>query len=400
MMQVPQMQHLARSTWDPRRAHTVPSPAPRPYSGSWAAHAKWIASIAVPVCCTIHVRPPPGYYRSASSARPVSRHTRGLTATGLCGLILTAMNATSEQGAVTRKVRGCVVLARPLALLLALATAFALPCPTSLRAVTIRDDVPDQSYLDLGGSSDYASVGTFSSGLTGCGTLIEPDWVLTAAHLFIASSGSFTLNGVTYTADTLIKYPGYQSGHELQGDDIGLAHLTTPVSGVTPATLYGGSLEPVSVMTFVGFGMTGTGLTGARRADFQKRAFQNMADGDFGNPAILLGSDFDNPNSAADNSFGDATPLPLEGCVANGDSGGGVFLTSGSQTYLAGVVSFVAATDGSANSDYGDVTGFGRVSAFASWINSETPEPSSAALLAWLGLGLLGWRRYRRRDPS
>lgn len=285
---------------------------------------------------------------------------------------------------------------RRLAWWLSLITALGISGGPSVWGVTIREDQPDQSYLDLGASPDYASVGTFSSGLTGCGTLIAPDWVLTAAHLFLASSGSFTINGATYAADQLIKYPDYQSGHELQGYDIGLAHLTAPVSGVTPATRYSASLEPVYVMTFVGFGMTGTGLTGARKADSNKRAFQNMADGDFGNPAVLLGSDFDNPNSQADNVFGDSTPLPLEGCVAYGDSGGGVFLTVDSQTYLGGVISFVAATDGNANSDYGDLTGFGRVSAYNDWINLNIPEPSSATLLAWGGLGLLCWRRYRR----
>ena len=280
-----------------------------------------------------------------------------------------------------------------LASLLGLITASVIPGATSAWGVTIRDDQPDQSYLDLAGSPDYASVGTLSSGLTGCGILIAPDWVLTSAHLFIQSSGSFTINGATYTANQLIKHPQYVRGQELQGYDIGLAHLTTPVSGVTPATRYSASLEPVYVMTFVGFGMTGTGLTGANRADLKPRAFQNMADGDFGNAAVLLGSDFDNPHTAADNGFGDPTPLLLEGSVANGDSGGGVFLTVASQTYLAGVISFVAATDGSANADYGDVTGFGRVSAFNTWINGITPEPSALSLA---GLGAACLWLFRR----
>ncbi|HOX59007.1 MAG TPA: trypsin-like serine protease [Candidatus Paceibacterota bacterium] len=281
-----------------------------------------------------------------------------------------------------------------LAALFCLITAFAIPGATSAWGVTRRDDQPDQSYLDLAASPDYASVGTFSSGLTGCGTLIAPDWVLTAAHLFLQSSGTFTINGATYSANQLIKHPQYVSGREMQGYDIGLAHLTTPVPSVTPATLYSSSLEPVYVMTFVAFGMTGTGLTGANTTDLKRRACQNLPDGDYGSPAVLLGSDFDNPHSPADSDFGDPAPLPLEGLPAYGDSGGGVFLTADAKTYLAGVISFVASTDGLGNSNYGDVTGFGRVSAFRDWINLRIPEPSTAGLT---GLGAAFLLLYRRR---
>jgi len=111
----------------------------------------------------------------------------------------------------------------------------------------------------------------------------------------------------------------------------------------------------------------------------------------------VLGCDFDNPHNAADNGFGSATPLTLEGCVAPGDSGGGVFITIGSQTYLEGVISFVASIDGNSNSDYGDASGFGRVSAFIPWITSTIPEPSASTLLvAGAGLGMLFGRRRRQ----
>ena len=270
--------------------------------------------------------------------------------------------------------------------------------PTATWGATIRDDQPDSGYLDLAKVLDYAPVGTFvnSWGFTGSGTLIAPDWVLTGAHnLVAASSGTFTINGMAYTSTELIRNPGW-NGSALNGYDFGLVHLSTLVTGVAPATLYNGSSEFGQLATFVGFGLTGTGLTGYRTLDNQKRAFQNVIDGDFGNPSILLGADFDNPNSTADNAFGDATPLGLEGSVAPGDSGGGVFLTIESQTYLAGVISFVAATDGSANSDYGDVNGFGRVSAFTPWIFSTIPEPPVSTLLTGAGLGLLlFWRRSR-----
>ena len=260
---------------------------------------------------------------------------------------------------------------------------------------TIRDDQLDSSYLALGASPDYNCVGIFTSGggYTGCGTLIAPDWVLTAAHLIISSSqNTFTVSGTTYAADHVITCPGWNPANVLGGADFSLAHLSKPVPNITPAAIYTQSLEPLQIGTIVGYGMTGTGLTGAIKADSKKRAYQNVLDQNFGNPSVLLGCYFDNPHSPSDN------PLPLEGCSAPGDSGGGMFLTIDSQPYLAGVVSFVAAQGGgSANSAYGNLTGFGRVSAFSSWITSSIPEPSPAALLLF---ALALFRRSRRALKS
>jgi len=292
--------------------------------------------------------------------------------------------------------------------ILALGTLASTILPTeSARSATIRDDEPDSSYLALGASPDYAPVGTFvnSWGYTGCATLIAPDWVLTAAHvLTAATSGTFTIDGMSYTSSQLISNPGW-NGTAFNGYDFGLVQLSTPVLGIAPATLYTGSddLGPGGnylTGTYVGFGFTGTGLTGYTTLDGQKRAFENVLDGNVGNPSLVLCSDFDNPAGTA-NTFGSATPLTLEGCVAPGDSGGGVFITVDSQTYLEGVISFVAATHasaGNANSVYGDVSGSGRVSALVPWIDSITgiPEPPVAALAVLAGASValvLGRRR-------
>jgi hypothetical protein len=264
-------------------------------------------------------------------------------------------------------------------------------------ASTIRHDQTASLYLDLAAQPDYAPVGKFvnSWGYTGNATLIAPNWVLTAAHVLnAASGGTFTLNGAAYTSAQMVVNPGW-NGNAFNGYDLALVRLNTPVLGVTPASLYTGSSEVGQVATFVGYGFTGTGLSGWGTLDNQKRSFQNLIDGNFGNPSVLLGSDFDNPGNTADNDFGTPTPISLEGCVAPGDSGGGVFIFDGSQSYLAGVISFVAGRDGNANADYGEVSGFGRVSAFAPWIVSVVPEPTSASLLLLGGLGLMFKRRKR-----
>ncbi len=264
--------------------------------------------------------------------------------------------------------------------------------PLSIRGITIRDDVPDSAYTDLGNSLAYAAVGTFvnSWGYTGCATLISPDWVLTAAHLLTAaSSGTFTIDGTSYSSDELFTDPGW-TGNALYGNDFGLVHLTTPVTSVTPVMLYTGSAEFGQVATWVGYGFTGTGLTGYQTSlGSQKRAFQNTLDRNFENPSLLIGSDFQNPLT-------DADAQPLEGCVAPGDSGGGVFISIDSQDYLAGVISFVTSTNGTtANSVYGDLSGAGRVSSAIPWIDSVVPEPSTASLFAVAGSVVLLVRSRR-----
>ena len=163
----------------------------------------------------------------------------------------------------------------------------------SAGAATIRQDQPDSLYLDLAAQPDFAAVGKFvnSWGYTGNATLIAPNWVLTAAHvLSAASGGTFTLNGNSYESAQMVIHPNW-TGNAFNGYDLALVRLNTPVGDVTPAALYTGESEFGQLATYVGYGFTGTGLTGWQTLDNQKRAFQNVIDGDFGNPAVLLGSD-------------------------------------------------------------------------------------------------------------
>jgi hypothetical protein len=262
--------------------------------------------------------------------------------------------------------------------------------PVMAPAIIIRDDQPDSGYVNLGAQAEYAAVGAFVNdwSYNGSAILIAPNWILTAAHnLILATSGTFTINGNSYTATDLIRHPSWQNGNPFGGYDIGLARLTTPVTDVAPVKLYEGSAELEKMAVYVGYGITGNGLTGYQNLDNKKRGFQNIVDANYGNQQILLGSDFDNPHTP-ESDFGSPNPLLLEGMVSPGDSGGGVFVTMDAQTYLIGVISFVAGRDGNPNGDYGDVSGFGRVSALNPWIASIVPEPSTYALLVGGGLVL------------
>ena len=288
-----------------------------------------------------------------------------------------------------------------------------------------RDDVADSEFLNLAASALYQSVGKFtysigSGSYIASGVLISPEWVLTAAH--VTEGNNFLGGGITnmtfslntdggvlsFAAAEWMTHPGWASteGDLLAGYDIGLVRLSSGVTAVQAATLYLQESLQIQAGTIVGYGSSGTGLTGYQSGTAgTKRAGQNMVeaqgDGDTVSPNLLF-VDFDAPGDASESSFGSAVPLPLEYLSAPGDSGGGLFITQNSQTFLVGITSFGwGYTDGLANSDYGDLAGFTSTSAYAGWISSVTgvpiPEPSSCSLLAIsLALCLLRRRGFPR----
>ncbi len=291
----------------------------------------------------------------------------------------------------------CVVLA---ALLLTGLSSPAL-------AGTIRHDVPERIPELLG--RFYPNVGlvdsTFPQGdvtpsIIGSGTLIARDWVLTAAHVidWAEDPPEVTFGRKTYTADLWVSHPLFNPDdlpalgvNPLDGYDIGLIHLDSPVKRIRPATLYRGDGELGHTATIAGFGLHGNGLDGEvleSEWDGKRRAGMNTLDSVYGEDPetgriILI--DFDSPGHPEESTLGSPKPLPLEYCPARGDSGGPLFVGR----RLVGVTSFLwPRLDSTYDSDYGDQAGFMRIAQpeLLSWIDA-TVQGAEGPTGPWHGHG-------------
>ncbi|MGL5017146.1 MAG: trypsin-like serine protease [Luteolibacter sp.] len=263
--------------------------------------------------------------------------------------------------------------------------------------------VTAQMYRDE--AALYPMVGKVTgSGQGGSGVLISDRWVLTAGHIaFGKSTGTFNVGGVNHTIQSSIIHPSYKFGSD--PFDLGLLYLSGPVSVVSPASMIqlGG---PNSVLgreaTWVGTGLTGTGLTGAQ-APLEFRAFTNVIDvigTAYGLTETSIVADFDRPDGSTNSNplLSSPSATRLEGNVAAGDSGGGVFISEDGIRYLVGINSYTGRFGPGAASSYGSISGASNLELFHSWIFDRTgisavPETGTLWLLC-LG-GLLGLNRRR-----
>jgi secreted trypsin-like serine protease len=277
----------------------------------------------------------------------------------------------------------------------------------SVRASTILAPVDAplvtaQMYRDE--AALYPMVGKVAgSGLSGSGVLISDRWVLTAGHISYGKTNTATFNvgGVNYAVERSITHSSYS--FDSNPFDLGLLYLSAPVPTLAAATMIHFD-APNSILgreaTWVGHGLTGTGLTGAQ-GPFAFQAFTNIID--VMGPAYYLTetsfvSDFDRPNGSTNATQSSPTATRLEGNVTSGDSGGGVFVTVNGIRYLAGISSYTGRFGPGAASSYGSISGATNLDLFHSWIFDQTgitavPEPSTLWLL---GIGSLSLLRRRR----
>ena len=215
---------------------------------------------------------------------------------------------------------------------------------------------------------------------TATGTLIGKRWVLTAAHVVEGQSDlSFQLNGQIYDASRWFVHKSYQGdGLIALGGDVALIKLDRAVKGVAPSTVapkYTHNKLKDEVVTTVGYGGSGTGITGyglsvtnaPTLTDYNwsissaiRRAGHNMIDGYYYDTSGFVNTrmfttDFDpepmwrqngtitsnwieDPDEFLNGSGYRDIPVTGEWSVTAGDSGGPTFNDKGQ---IIGITSFV-----------------------------------------------------------
>jgi hypothetical protein len=257
-----------------------------------------------------------------------------------------------------------------------------LAASSSTSAIVIRDDVDDAAYRIP--ASDFPALVDMPG--EGHGVLIDPQWVITAAHVLPqhAEGWQVVVDGTPRDVERVVVHPGYRtlpkelidqamaSGEAMlivvflaSSDDIALVKLTQPVTDVAPVPLYGDGSEPGQLVKLVGKGATGTGATGhdpggPNRTEL-RRAFNTITSA----YDRWLCYVFDEPPSA----------VPLEGVLGNGDSGGPVLIQVDDRWRLAGLASWkvvqghvMTARPGR----YGQISCNARLGHYADWIGDVT----------------------------
>lgn len=282
----------------------------------------------------------------------------------------------------------------------------------------------NQSPYDSEEYPDFASVVAFSYSLDGSdnaefvatGTLISPEWILTAGHNFFVAeeqeapapvSGISVLVGDdpnepsdTYEVAELIFHPTWiaQSNDFLNGNDLCLVKLTTPITGISTAQMNLSGNETIGNTVWgCGYGDYSRQPGQDPDAFSKKHAIQNTLDRSIDGVMSsvngetytggLLAFDFDDPDGVI-NALGDETvnedeallgdgtsgaiSTAFEATTVQGDSGGPLFIRTGGAWKIAGVLSGGASNvfEGHADSSYGDISIYISVASHRDWIES------------------------------
>lgn len=284
-----------------------------------------------------------------------------------------------------------------------------------LYAGIYRHDVPAELYKIFAQQEVFDCVGQVldehGGSSRGSCVLIADKYVLSAAHLFIESDNvvdtqfvidgkkvttfkqvnlrvgepklySFRFKKKIYNAKRIIIFPAYLDSVTKGTCDMAIVELEEAVEDVEPVTLNTKFDELNSIVTGVGFGVSGRADKPEEVSSYmEKIAGQNIIDEYRGyehkGHEAIMAADFDHPYKAElCNKTGDSQPLLLEYVTGGGDSGSPLFRQKEDKLELIGIC-----TGGGVEFQqllktgyYGQQSEWTRVSLFYDWISNAINE--------------------------
>ena len=229
------------------------------------------------------------------------------------------------------------------------------------RSIVTRHDVPDQKFVEFADSLAVTAAVIKYNATDLAGTLIAPNWVLSAAHVaetLEPGDRLLTVQGDSVVVKSVAIHPGWlENGRP---EDIALIELADTVSGLPVVAVYAGSDEVGRIVVIIGNGDHGTGLTGPNAHDGRMRAATNRVDSAT-DDYLVWG--FEKPGSEP------GAVTRLEGISGPGDSGGPALLYVAGEYRIVGISSgqSTSATNG-LEGRYGVTEYYTRVSTYADWI--------------------------------
>ncbi len=187
--------------------------------------------------------------------------------------------------------------------------------------------------------------------------VIDEYHILTAAHVVNGSITQHVLKDNKAYPCSIVAIHAKYNPKVLGKHDIAIARLQRPIKLDFYPELYDKKDELNKICGLAGFGHFGTYAEGFKNSKFdnQRRAGSNIISSIRDN--VLVFSVQDQPSTS------------LEMLICPGDSGGGLFIDQ----KLAGIHSFVSATDGKADSNFKDDGCSTRISVYNDWI-TETKK--------------------------